>query len=383
MTSIDNDNALTRKPADVVETSTAVVPSATLEGQWLPAPRPDVVSEEILRGRHLASHDPAGLFQWSGIRSIQALPHNTFRAYRADWCTFVQCCQLHGHAPLPASVASLETFIEWRSPWNKALAERNAYQHCHDPQRRTPASASAVARALSAISAVHVWLRMPDLTGDPDVRATLKINCEWRKTQRPKQPLRWADIERACALMGDDLRSVRNKAMIALAHSTMLRRSELVALHREHYSRATDSEVGEVQITKTKAGTERHTKYRHVRAEAAAHLETWLVAANLTTGPIFCGVDPGGRLRKQALDAGEVARIFKAIGALIGEPAARIGGHSTRIGAAHDLAEFGAQLPEIMTEGGWTSPQMPSVYLRERNAGQGAMARMAKAQRSK
>jgi hypothetical protein len=34
------------------------------------------------------------------------------------------------------------------------------------------------------------------------------------------------------------------------------------------------------------------------------------------------------------------ARIVKAIGTLIGEPTSRIGGHSTRIGAAHDLAEL-------------------------------------------
>ena len=55
----------------------------------------------------------------------------------------------------------------------------------------------------------------------------------------------------------------------------------------------------------------------------------------------------GGRVAG-ALDAGEVARIFKAMAGKAGltaEETARISGHSTRIGASQDMVRYGAELP--------------------------------------
>ena len=86
-----------------------------------------------------------------------------------------------------------------------------------------------------------------------------------------------------------------------------------------------------------------------------------------------------GRVNPTALDAGQVARIYKAIAQLAGVDVKRIAGHSTRIGVAHDLRAFGANDSEIMEAAGWTSLASLLRYLRGRNVEEGAMIRMARA----
>ena len=57
-------------------------------------------------------------------------------------------------------------------------------------------------------------------------------------------------------------------------------------------------------------------------------------------------------------------------------PGVRLGAHSTRIGAAHDLAAAGIDLTSIMHSGGWNDPKMPRYYTRELAARDSGMARM-------
>jgi hypothetical protein len=55
---------------------------------------------------------------------------------------------------------------------------------------------------------------------------------------------------------------------------------------------------------------------------------------------------------------------------------AGIAGHSTRIGAAHDLVEAGIDVAAIANAGGWKSLMMPNYYTRELRAKQSAMAQL-------
>ena len=336
---------------------------------------------QIALARALAVEDPAALFTPPiPLRAIQALSHNTRRAYRADWCTFVECCRRFGFLPLPASAEAVETFIEWRSPEQEKLVEAKAYRYVRAGEPRDPLSAAALTRALSAIGAVHRWLALPDPTQDEDVTATLKINIDGRRVQKQKDPLRWAQIEVALTTLGDDLRSLRNKAMVALAHSTLLRRAELVASQHEDYRRTPGEEHARLVVTRTKTKDADEEIFRHVTREAVEHLERWLKAAEIKSGPMFRGVTPNNRVKNEALNAAQVSRIFKEIARVAGvHDIERIGGHSTRIGATHDLKVFGADTLDIMHEGRWASHKMPKRYLDGLESERGAMAQMARA----
>jgi integrase len=346
---------------------------------------PALLTPELALARAAAIDQPSMLFEASlGFRPIQALSPNTRRAYRADWAAFVECCELHGHLHLPASPAAIETFIEWRSPEQAALITQQMYKYVRPGAPRRPASSASVSRALAAIAAIHRWLGFANPVDHSSVTATLRINTRGRRIQGHKDPLRWEQIERAMARMGNNLRALRDKALVSVAHSTMLRRSELVALHVSDYRRVGGEAFGRMAVRTTKTEDGEHEKFRHVSAEAATHLEAWLAAARIVAGPLFRGITPAWRVKASPLCAAEVGRTFKVIARLAGiADISRIGAHSTRIGATHDLKLFGADTLDIMQDGGWKSPMMPKRYLQGLESDRGSMARMSSARRAK
>jgi integrase/recombinase XerD len=80
------------------------------------------------------------------------------------------------------------------------------------------------------------------------------------------------------------------------------------------------------------------------------------------------------------LNPGSVAPIFKRVARWIGLPerfVAEVSGHSTRVGAAQDLAELDIDLAAITQAGGWKSTRMPLQYAEKINAARSGMARAA------
>jgi hypothetical protein len=59
-------------------------------------------------------------------------------------------------------------------------------------------------------------------------------------------------------------------------------------------------------------------------------------------------------------------------------PDLRLGAHSTRIGAAHDMVAAGIDLTTVMHAGGWNDPKMPRYYTRELAARDSGMARLVR-----
>src|ERR1700722_14623652 len=91
----------------------------------------------------------------------------------------------------------------------------------------------------------------------------------------------------------------------------------------------------------------------------------------IAEGPIFrrlVGRDQIG----DALHPGSLAPIFKRVAQWIGMPArfvAEVSGHSTRVGAAQDLADLDIDLAAITQAGGWKSTRMLLRYAEKINAG--------------
>src|SRR5580700_2434124 len=99
----------------------------------------------------------------------------------------------------------------------------------------------------------------------------------------------------------------------------------------------------------------------------------------IAEGPIFRRLIGRAQIG-DALHPGSIAPIFKSVARWIGMPArfvAEVSGHSTRVGAAQDLAELGIDLAAITQAGGWKSTRMPLQYAEKINAARSGMARAA------
>ena len=111
-----------------------------------------------------------------------------------------------------------------------------------------------------------------------------------------------------------------------------------------------------------------------IDAVTHAAIRRYLAAAGITKGALFRSISKGGSVGGR-LPAGDVARTFKRLAALVGMDPADISGHSARVGMAQDLTSDGASLPEVMQAGRWKSAAMPARYAEHQAAHRGAIAK--------
>jgi integrase len=154
----------------------------------------------------------------------QALAANTRRAYASDWRIFEAWCQATQVRFLPADSATVDLFIgaqAWPDP---------------DDKTAKAVSPSTINRRLAAIDAVHEYLGHPPPSKNKQVRKTLRgIRNQHGTAPKKKAAVLPDDIKRLADACGDQgNRALRDRALFLFGFASAMRRSELVALDREH-----------------------------------------------------------------------------------------------------------------------------------------------------
>jgi len=194
--------------------------------------------------------------------------------------------------------------------------------------------------------------------------------------QDQAHPLGWKEIKEFIESAGEGLRADRERAMLCVAYETLARRGELVALEVKDLDFHPDG-TGLAMIRRGKTDVEGQGRVAYLSRETMKWLKIWLEHAKIEEGAIFrrlLGRDQVGG----PLNAGSIAPIFKRVAQWIGMPArfvAKVSGHSTRVGAAQDLAALDIDLAAITQAGGWKSTRMPLQYAEKINAARSGMAR--------
>ncbi len=223
-----------------------------------------------------------------------ALAPETKRAYAADWQHFLAWCQEAGCRPPPAEPAAVAAY-------RASLA--GLY------------SRAALERRLAAIGHAHRLRDHEWSAGHPAIRATLRgIHRTHRRRGRRAAALTSAELKRLVAACGGDLAGRRDRALLLLGFAGALRRSELVAVDREHV-RFTEAGI-RLLLPSSKTdqegkGTElgiargRRRETCPVRA-----LEDWLDASACRFGPVFRKVDRWGSVEHRRLGGDAVRDIL-------------------------------------------------------------------------
>ena len=204
------------------------------------------------------------------------------------------------------------------------------------------------------------------------------------KGGRPAHPgWRGADLQAA------RLWDLRARALLACLYPTMARRSELLELRVEDLPHGVREGVVPINARKIS-----QKESRFVDALALESIAAWCEAAAIRSGPIFRELDPRGGVGGRAMSAQQLMQVVRACwahrarqqeglanpeGHLPAEAVPELGGHSARIGAAHDMLADGQDLLAIMHAGGWKDARMPRKYIQELRAEDSGMARMLRA----
>jgi integrase len=300
----------------------------------------------------------AALLEWQAMAE-GAYSANTLRAQKADGAIFQAFCESRGEPYLPAEPKAIRAFIDDRVKVGKKPA--------------------TVKRYVATIARVHIAAGLLNPCSSEAVRLGLKkMGRGTSARQDQAHPLGWKEIKEFIIIAGESLRADRERAMLCVAYETLARRGELVALEVRDIDFHPNG-TGQALIHRGKTDAEGHGRVAYLSRETVKWLKVWLEHAEISEGAVFRRLIGRSQVGG-SLNPGSIAPIFKRVGQWIGMPARivdRVSGHSTRVGAAQDLAELDIDLAAITQAGGWKSARMPLQYAEKINVARSGMARAA------
>jgi len=270
---------------------------------------------------------------------------NTIRAYKADMIEFIKFCDKNSLAAFPAAPHDIANFL--LSAMSQGI------------------KSATIRRKVASISAVHRLSNLTDPTKHPEVKLCIrKINRQLGNRFDQAFPVTRSVLDQLLEVCGDDIRGVRNRALLLLAYDSMRRRAELVSLRVE------DLEFGDqgrssVLLRKSKTDQVGSGHWIHLTHETTEAIAAWLRLAQIKDGYLLRGIHLGNKICLE-LGASQVSRIFKTLAQkakLDPSVVEGISGHSMRVGAAQDLLMKGASLPQIMVKGGWVKTDTVMRYI--------------------
>jgi len=170
-------------------------------------------------------------------------------------------------------------------------------------------------------------------------------------------------LDKMIAVATNDLRGARDKALLSLAYDTLCRRSEIVSLDIEDLINTN----GQIQIYLRKSKTDQDGlgKLISINNETQKNLLVWLQESRLISGKLFRGIKNNGGFGI-SLNKAQINKIYKKLAGktdINKEVMRKIGGHSTRVGAAQDLLKSKTSIAQIMQKGRWSKIDTVMRYL--------------------
>ncbi len=308
-----------------------------------------------------------------------SLATNTWRAYAADWRHWSGWAAEHDLTPLPAEPLDLARYLVAQSPTTRV---------------------GTLTRRCSAITKAHLLAGHTAPTTDTAVREVLRgLRRAHGAPRRGAPPLWTSDVERIIDVTyvvpdrnwgdGQGSAEVRDRALLLLAFTSALRRSELAALDVADLE--SDPAGMLVHVARSKTDQDSQGAYVGIPYASRPRLCAVLAVAawrdrlatlagtdpDELTGPLLRPIDRRGRLgslgaSRHGPDASLSGAAIRA--ALIRRATAAglspahgerfYTAHSTRSGFATQAAANGASERAIMDQGRWRSLQVARSYIR-------------------
>lgn len=274
---------------------------------------------------------------------------NTVKAYRSDWARFESFCRGRGVAALPALPATVAAYA--------AEAARRL-------------KANTIERHLTAISQAHQLAGHANPAAEKLVRTVMAgIRRVKGTAQKGKEPLSPELLRKMFEGAPDDLRALRDRALLLVGFAGALRRSELVHLRYEDVRFTDEGLVVTIPQSKTDpegAGQTVGLPYGSQPESCPVRaLALWLECSGLTGGYLFPALGRwGGEPTGKPICDHQLAKIIKHLAARAGLAAETFSGHSLRSGLATSAAEGGASERAIMEQTRHRSLKQVRKYIR-------------------
>ena len=255
----------------------------------------------------------------------------TRRAYRSDFELFRFWCEAKRVPALPAAPEAVAAFLATE-------ASRGA-------------KVATISRRLAAIRYAHKLAGHEPPTNSEAVKATLRgIRRTAGSAPARKAP---ATADRIVAMVGNasnDIKGLRDCALLLLGFAGAFRRSELVALDVADLDFCDDG----LRVTIRRSKTDQEglgSTVAIVTGSTACPVravKVWIEISNISHGPLFRPVTRTGKISCRRLSGRAVAELVKSYARRAGLKAADFSGHSLRSGFLTSAAARGASIFKMM-----------------------------------
>jgi site-specific recombinase XerD len=268
----------------------------------------------------------------------------TIRAYKSNFETFIKYCDEIKQDALPADPSTVVTFI-------KKISDGHL-------------KSASIRMMIASIASIHKINRFNDPVSDPDVKIEMRrMHRQLGRTSGQAYGINKNLLNKMIAATTNDLRGIRDKAILSLAYDTLCRRSEIVSLDIKDLIKTN----GQIKIFLKKSKTDQDSlgKLISTNDETQKNLLVWLKESRLISGKLFRGVKNNEQLTT-SLNKAQINKIYKKLAKKADvnkEVIRKISGHSSRVGAAQDLLKSKASIAQIMQKGRWSKIDTVMRYL--------------------
>jgi site-specific recombinase XerD len=272
----------------------------------------------------------------------------TIAAYQSDFAIFAEWCRQRWLSSLPTEPGAVCGFLADEASRGK--------------------KAATLSRRIAAVKYFHKLSDLPSPTDHETVKATLAgiRRSIGSAPQRKKAATSDIVLAMVSTLGNDTLRELRDRALLLVAFSSALRRSELVALDVRDLEWSDEGVLIRIARSKTDkegAGAAVAVPRGEIQCPVAA-LKDWLRAANISEGAIFRRVY-GNKSIGARLGSPVMAQIVKDGARRLGLDPKAFGAHSTRSGLVTSAVKRGVNLIKICDQTRHKSIEMLRVYCRD------------------
>jgi site-specific recombinase XerD len=279
--------------------------------------------------------------------TVDARASSTRRAYLSDFNAFEAWCSKQGLPSAPPAAVAV---------YLAALADAGR-------------KASTIERALAGIAWAQRARGFEWQKAHPTISAVM---TGIRRTHGTAPTQKAPVVDQALVLLvgtlRDDLRGLRDRALLTMGWFGAFRRSELVALAVADVKKEREGLVVAVRRSKGDQegrGAEKGIPYASSPALCPVRaLAAWLETAQITEGAIFRAIDRHGRVAGEGLSDRSVARIVQGAAERAGLDPKDFAAHSLRAGFATTAAKKGKSLDAIMRQTLHKSEEVARGYIR-------------------
>jgi integrase len=187
-------------------------------------------------------------------------------------------------------------------------------------------SLATVRRRLFALTAHHKELGYDDPCSDNAIKDLIYAMSRTKKKKIQQKAVTVDMFEKLLSVCDSSIKGIRDKAILQLAWSTCLRRSEITAAQVEHLTRKGEDFLLHVPSKKS------CVLNIPISGRAAQALRDWLIAGAVRQEAIFRAVDKGGTVSGNRLSPIDVNRVVKKYCKAAGLNEKQFGAHSLRLG---------------------------------------------------